>query len=202
MAMAEVGLVLSFNLPRHPIGDPPPSRAPSPPAGPAAKIVAAAHTEAKESAVYTVGYFRIAYPNGDLPRSQGVCTDVVIRALRGAGYDLQKLIHEDVVKHFRSYPRRETHPDSNIDHRRVPNQMHFFSRFGQTLTKKTDASHLKEWQPGDLVYWKLPSGLDHAGVLSDRLGPTGLPMVIHNLQVCREEDVLAAWTIQGHFRYP
>ena len=168
----------------------------------AAKIVAEAHREASEGALYTVGYFRLSYPNGDLPRNQGVCTDVVIRALRGAGYDLQKLMHEDIVKHFSSYPRREAHPDSNIDHRRVPNQMFFFKRFGKTLTLKTDIRHHAEWQPGDLVYWKLNNGLDHAGVVSDMVGPSGLPMVIHNLEKCREEDVLAAWKIQGHFRYP
>ena len=170
--------------------------------GPAAKIVAAAHAEAGERAVYTVGYFQLKYPNGDLPRNQGVCTDVVIRALRGAGYDLQKLIHEDMKRHFLEYPRREAHPDSNIDHRRVPNQMHFFRRFGRTLTKSTDAAHRREWRPGDIVYWTLPSGLDHAGVLSDRIGPSGLPTVIHNLSVCCEEDVLSAWKIQGHFRFP
>ena len=182
----------------HPTSDPPPPHLP----GRAAKIVAAARAQVGEGAVYTVGYFHIGYPNGDLPRSQGVCTDVVIRALRGAGYDLQKLIHEDISRHFESYPRREAHPDSNIDHRRVPNQIHFFKRFGTALTKSVDASHRSEWRPGDLVYWKLPSGLDHAGVLSDRLGASGLPMVIHNLAVCREEDVLGAWTIQGHFRFP
>ena len=172
------------------------------PSGPAAKIVATAHAEATERAVYTVGYFPIRYPNGDLPRNQGVCTDVVIRALRGAGYDLQKLIHEDMKRHFLGYPRREEHPDSNIDHRRVPNQIHFLRRFGRTLTNSTEPAHRHEWQPGDIVYWTLPSGLDHAGVLSDRVGPSGLPMVIHNLSVCCEEDVLGAWKIQGHFRFP
>jgi hypothetical protein len=88
------------------------------------------------------------------------------------------------------------------DHRRVPNQIHFFRRFGKTLAKSTKGVHRGEWLPGDIVYWRLPSGLDHAGIVSDRLGPTGLPMVIHNLSVCREEDVLGAWTIQGHYRFP
>lgn len=174
----------------------------APPPGAARKIVAAAHVEVSEHARYTTGYFRLAYPNGDLPRGQGVCTDVVVRALRGAGYDLQQLIHEDIKRHFAAYPRREAHPDSNIDHRRVPNQMHFFHKFGRTLTLQTDTAHRSQWRPGDFVYWKLPSGLDHAGVLSDRVGPTGLPMVIHNLDVCREEDVLSAWKLQGHYRFP
>ena len=179
-----------------------PTRETQAPTSPVAKIVAAAHTEAAERAVYTVGYFRIKYPNGDLPRNQGVCTDVVIRALRGADYDLQKLIHEDMKRHFLGYPRREAHPDSNIDHRRVPNQMHFFQRFGRALTESTDFAHRRAWQPGDIVYWKLPSGLDHAGIISDRIGLGGLPLVIHNLSICCEEDVLGAWKIQGHFRYP
>jgi hypothetical protein len=173
-----------------------------PPSAAAAKIVAAAHQEVDEGALYTVGYFKIGYPNGDLPKNEGVCTDVVIRALRGAGYDLQKLLHEDIVRHFKSYPRREEHPDSNIDHRRVPNQMFFFKRFGTSLSLKTDARNRAAWEPGDIVYWKLDNGLDHAGVVSDTLGSSGLPMVIHNLQKCREEDVLATWRIQGHFRYP
>ena len=171
-------------------------------AGPAAKIVAAAHAEAVEGAAYTEGYFQIPYPNGDLPRNQGVCTDVVIRALRGAGYDLQRLIHEDMARHFKAYPRREAHPDANIDHRRVPNQMFFFRRFGKTLTKSTDGAHRSEWQPGDTVYWELPNGIDHAGIVSDRNGPSGMPMVIHNLAKCCEEDVLRAWPVQGHYRFP
>lgn len=168
----------------------------------AAKIVAAAHREVEDGALYTPGYIRIPYPNGDLPRDRGVCTDVVIRALRGAGYDLQKLIHEDVVRHFKAYPRREEHPDTNIDHRRVPNQMFFYRRFGLSLTTKTDTANRGEWRPGDIVYWKLDNGLDHAGIVSDTLGPSGLPMVIHNLEKCREEDVLGSWRIQGHFRFP
>jgi uncharacterized protein YijF (DUF1287 family) len=186
----------------RPIGDPLPEKSSSFASGPAEKIVASARTQATEGALYTVGYFKLPYPNGDLPRTQGVCTDVVIRALRGAGYDLQKLIHEDMVRHFNSYPRREGHPDSNIDHRRVPNQMHYFAKFGKALTLKTDPAHRSQWQPGDLVYWKLPSGLDHAGVLIDRIGASGLPMVVHNLSKCCEEDVVAAWKIQGHFRFP
>src|SRR5687768_9589025 len=74
---------------------------------------------------YTTGYFSIDYPNGDLPPDQGVCTDVVVRALRTAGYDLQKLMHEDMKANFGKYPKRYglSKPDPNIDHRRVPNQI-------------------------------------------------------------------------------
>ena len=164
--------------------------------GTAAKIVEGALVQAREAAAYTTGYVRLTYPNGDLPRGQGVCTDVVVRALRHAGYDLQRLIHEDMKAHFASYPRREARPDSNIDHRRCPNQAWFFRRYGRTL------STLGDWKPGDIVYWKLPSGLDHTGVLSNRLNSKGEPYVVHNLGHCAEEDVLKTWRIVGHYRYP
>ena len=170
--------------------------------GVASKIVEGAKIQAREAASYTVGYFRIGYPNGDLPRNQGVCTDVVIRSLRHAGYDIQKLIHEDMRRRFATYPRREKKPDSNIDHRRCPNQVWFFKTYGKTLTNKVSPETLKHWKPGDFVYWKLDSGLDHTGVLTDRLNSKGEPYVIHNLGVCAEEDVLTRWKIVGHFRYP
>lgn len=170
---------------------------------PAQKIVEGAKIQAREGAAYTTGYFRIGYPNGDLDRDEGVCTDVVIRALRHAGYDLQKLIHEDMRTRFASYPRRERRPDSNIDHRRCPNQIWFFKSYGKTLTNKVDATTLKHWKPGDIVYWKLTgSNLDHTGVLSDKTNAHGEPYVIHNLGRCAEEDVLTSWKIVGHYRYP
>jgi uncharacterized protein len=165
----------------------------------AEKIVAGARKQI--GTAYTPGYFKIAYPNGDLPSDQGVCTDVVIRALRHAGYDLQKLIHEDMRSS--TYPRREGRGrDSNIDHRRVPNQMHFFARFGKKLPIAVDDRSLKAWQPGDFIYWKLDSGLDHAGVVSDVKNIHGVPLVIHNLGRCAEEDVLTSWKITGHYRFP
>jgi len=153
---------------------------------------------------YDPSYIKIAYPGGDPPRSQGVCTDVVVRAYRNAGFDLQKLIHEDMQVAWDRYPRysgRKT-PDSNIDHRRVPNQKVFFKRHGQTLTVK--CSSPKDWQPGDIVEWKLPvSGRDHTGLLSDKLDGDGYPLVVHNIgDGPQEEDVLRTWQIVGHFRYP
>jgi uncharacterized protein YijF (DUF1287 family) len=137
-----------------------------------------------------------------VPLDKGACVDVVIRALRGAGYDLQKLIHEDMAGHFSSYPRRGARPDTNIDHRRVPNERHFFARFGRVLSVRTDGEFARQWQPGDIVSWKLPSGLDHIGVLSDAVNARGLPLVIHNLSRTAEEDVLTSWQITGHYRYP
>ena len=173
-------------------------------ADPGAAILAGARRQVEEAAVYTVGYFALAYPGGDLPRSQGVCTDVVVRALRDAGHDLQVLIHEDMKADFGAYPANWglTRPDPNIDHRRVPNQVRFLQRHGQTLPTSLQERVRVSWRPGDLVYWKLPSGLDHAGVVTDRTGPSGLPMVIHNLGATAEEDVLGEWKVTGHYRYP
>jgi len=168
----------------------------------ASKIVAGAKIQAKEAAVYTTGYYKISYPDGDIERSKGVCTDVVIRALRHAGYDLQSLIHRDMQKRFKTYPRREKQPDWNIDHRRCPNQIWYFKTYGKTLTNLVTADTLKHWRPGDIVYWKLDSGLDHTGVLSDRRNQNGIPLVIHNLGRCAEEDVLQDWKIVGHYRFP
>jgi hypothetical protein len=169
---------------------------------PTNKVVEGALIQATEGAVYTTGYYKIPYPNGDIDRSKGVCTDVVVRALRHAGYDLQKLVHEDMRRNFRHYPRREAAPDSNIDHRRCPNQAFFFGRFGRRLTTEVSPRSLNQWRPGDFVYWKLPSGLDHTGVLTNHLNAKGEPLVVHNIGQCREEDVLTKWTIVGHYRYP
>ncbi|RYG24118.1 DUF1287 domain-containing protein [bacterium] len=171
-------------------------------AKPPNKIVEGALMQAREGADYTTGYFKIPYPGGDIERSKGVCTDVVIRSLRHAGYDLQKLIHEDMRQNFRRYPRRESRPDSNIDHRRCPNQMAFFRRFGRTLTNVVSPQSLQHWRPGDIVYWKLPNGLDHTGVLTHNVNARGEPLVVHNIGRCMEEDVLTKWKIVGHFCYP
>lgn len=154
--------------------------------------------------IYDPGYFDLRYPNGDVPRGRGACTDVVIRALRAAGYDLQRLIHDDMKRDFGAYPHKWglRRTDKNIDHRRVPNQMTFFRRHGKVLPLMVSARTLSSWRPGDVVRWKLDNGLDHTGILSDRRDGAGKPLVIHNLAVCAEEDVLTAWKITGHFRYP
>jgi uncharacterized protein YijF (DUF1287 family) len=166
------------------------------------KIVAVARNQLGTQ--YTQQYFSIKYPNGDPPRHLGACTDVVIRALRPVGYDLQRLIHEDMKRNFRLYPRkwRLRKPDTNIDHRRVLNQRVWMQRFATALPLSTEQSTLRTWQPGDIVYWKFENGLDHCGIISDKRGPGGLPLVIHNLGGCREEDALRAWRIVGHFRLP
>jgi uncharacterized protein YijF (DUF1287 family) len=166
------------------------------------KIVAAARRQIGTS--YTQDYFSLKYPNGDPPRTLGACTDVVVRALRPAGYDLQKLIHEDMVRNFSQYPRKWglRRTDKNIDHRRVANQAVFFGRFGRVLGTSAAPSTWSAWQPGDIVRWKLPGNLDHIGIVSNRRSTSGRPLVIHNLGGCAEEDALVAWPIVAHFRFP
>jgi uncharacterized protein len=170
----------------------------------AQKILEGAKRQAAERTAYSPGYVRIAYPNGDVPRERGVCTDVIIRSLRHAGLDLQKLIHEDMKTHFARYPQNWglSKPDSNIDHRRVPNQIFYFSRQGTKLTTEVSAKTLDQWRPGDLVYWKLENGLDHCGVVSGTRNAAGIPLVIHNISQCCEEDLLqyAKWKITAHYR--
>jgi hypothetical protein len=152
---------------------------------------------------YVADYVTIAYPNGDVPKGQGACTDVLVRSFRAIGIDLQRLVHEDMKKHFALYPKRWglRRPDKNIDHRRVPNLVVFFKRFGKTLPTETTGKALATWQPGDIVVWKLDNGLDHCGIVTERIGESGLPTVVHNLGPCLEEDCLSAWRITGHYRY-
>ena len=167
---------------------------------PAEKILQGAKDQLKEPAKYDSSYRSIGYPGGDVPKDRGVCTDVLIRAFRNAGFDLQVLIHEDMgeVRYEGSGGKR----DRNIDHRRVRNQVQFFKRHALSLTLKTDKDSKKAWKPGDVVCWKLDSGLDHTGVISDKKNSHGLPYVIHNIRQTAEEDVLTKWKIVGHYRYP
>jgi len=172
----------------------------------AEKIVNGAKKEAINQVVYNAEYVSIPYPNGDVPASQGACTEVVIRGLRNAGYDLQKLVHEDMSSNFSRYPRRWglKGTDSSIDHRRVRNLMVFFHRKGLDLTVRTDGEYTKTWKPGDIVCWDLNgNGLTHTGILSDVKGSDGLPMIIHNMgPVAIEQECLTNWKIIGHYRFP
>lgn len=166
-------------------------------------MVEAARSEVAKKAGYDPKYYAIAYPGGDVPGG-GACTDLVVRALRAAGHDLQKLVHEDKRSDLNAYPRRwKRHaPDTSIDHRRVPNLVCFFRRRGQWLSTAV-AGPRADWRPGDLVFWKLSArGPQHCGVISDRRGSSGLPMVIHNLGGAAEEDCLNRWKLIGHARYP
>jgi len=164
-------------------------------------IVEGAKERARRAARYDASYRGIAFPMGDVPDDRGACTDVLIRSLRAAGIDLQELIHRDMSRDFSAYPRLWglSAPDPNIDHRRAPNQMCYLRRHWVTLGTDPDGG---DWQPGDLVYWRLPAGPLHCGVVGDRRGPSGRLMVVHNLRVCREEDCLGRWPIVAHFRHP
>lgn len=168
----------------------------------AGRIVAAARAQQGDG--YDAAYRVIAYPGGDVPRGSGACTDVVVRALRGAGFDLQKLVHEDMTRHFARYPDpwKLGHTDANIDHRRVPNLMQFFARNGRSLPLGTEGDDLKSWLPGDIVCWKLEGRKWHTGVVSDGVSAAGVPLVVHNGWRCIEQDVLQRWPICGHFRFP
>ncbi len=138
---------------------------------------------------------------GDVPQERGVCSDVVIRALRSQKVDLQKLVHEDMAKNFADYPQKWKlkRPDSNIDHRRVPNLETWFTRHDKTRPTSKNPS---DYQAGDIVSWRLDNGLAHIGVVSDGFARDGTPLVIHNIGAgAQEEDVLFSWRMVGHYRY-
>ncbi len=167
-------------------------------------ILLGAKEEVLNKTRYDASYQSIGYPGGDVKPERGACTDVVIRALRTAGYDLQQLIHEDMSDNFSLYPPLWglSKPDRNIDHRRTQNQMVYFERFGEKLTLEVTEAELSQWQYGDLVYWTFPNGQEHTGVISDRTNRNGIPLVIHNSSIAREEDCLLRWEIIGHYRFP
>lgn len=164
-------------------------------------LVAAARAQVGATLFYDPSYQRIAYPMGDVPLERGVCSDVVVRAFRGVGIDLQAEMHGDMKRHFAAYPRiwglQKT--DANIDHRRVPNLATWFTRQGYDLAITGKA---EDYQPGDVVAWALDNGRPHIGIVSDRRSADGArPLVIHNIGWgAREEDVLFGWRITGHFR--
>ncbi|GJM63213.1 DUF1287 domain-containing protein [Persicobacter diffluens] len=157
----------------------------------------------RQKVVYDPAYVAIAYPGGDVPADRGVCTDVVIRAYRLQGIDLQKEVHEDMIAHFDLYPTiwGLKKPDTNIDHRRVANLMTFFNRKGMTKGKSQRA---EDYLPGDIVAWDLGGGVLHIGLVVDQKSRQGSrPLIVHNIgrgQVL--EDCLFAWEIIGHYRYP
>lgn len=166
------------------------------------RLSSAAISLTKDRVVYDPSYFSIAYPNGDVPAHKGVCTDVVIRAYRKLGIDLQKEVHEDMQKNFKLYPKiwglRST--DRNIDHRRVPNLQVFFTRFGKKLVVSNNAA---DYKTGDLVTWMIAGRLPHIGIVSHlKTQDRKRNLIVHNVgngQVL--EDCLFAYPITGHFQY-
>jgi len=168
------------------------------------KLVSAAIARTIHTVKYDGSYFSIAYPNGDVPNNIGVCTDVVIRAYRALGIDLQKRVHEDMKFNFSSYPSKQiwglTRTDKNIDHRRVPNLQVFFSRNGEVLPI---SKQKQDYLPGDIVTWKLAGNLPHIGiVVGGFASETTNPLIVHNIgSGPKKEDVLFEYIITGHYRY-
>ncbi|MGN6831549.1 DUF1287 domain-containing protein [Neisseria sp. P0017.S007] len=167
------------------------------PKGPSPKIVQSARNQIGKTLRYDPAYTKLTYPMGDVPISKGVCTDVIIRALRDQNIDLQELVYQDMSRNFSVYPKRWglKQPDTNIDHRRVPNLMTYFTRQGWAVQ---DANY----QAGDIVTWELKGNRPHIGIASDRK-IDDRPLIIHNIgSGTREDDVLYRYTITGHFRLP
>jgi uncharacterized protein YijF (DUF1287 family) len=152
--------------------------------------------------VYDPTYVKISYPNGDVPKGKGVCTDVVIRAYRLLGIDLQKEVHEDMKLHFKEYPRTWglSKPDTNIDHRRVPNLMAFFKRKGIT---KPITNNAADYLPGDIVCWDLGGGITHIGiVVNEKSADNKRYLIVHNIGAGQVlEDFLFGCKIIGHYQY-
>lgn len=168
----------------------------------ATRLSVAAIELTKSKVVYDPTYFSIPYPNGDVPAGKGVCTDVVIRAYRKLNIDLQRLVHEDMKANFKKYPNRWglTKTDKNIDHRRVPNLMKFFSRHGKSLpiTKKPE-----DYKPGDIVTWDLSSGVPHIGIVVDKKSDDSARyLIVHNIGSGQEiSDCLFQFKITGHYSF-
>lgn len=165
-------------------------------------LVSAALDRTNHHVIYEGSYRKIDYPMGDVPENIGVCTDVVVRSYRKLGLDLQQLVHEDMKANFAQYPKNWglKRPDTNIDHRRVPNLERFFERHGQTLAITDDP---KDYLPGDIVSWRLAGGLPHIGIVSDKKSAkSDNYMIVHNIGLGPKlEDVLFDYRIVGHYRY-
>ncbi len=169
------------------------------------KLVKAAEERTLHDVTYDGTYYSISYPNGDVPLHIGVCTDVVIRSYRKLGIDLQKEVHEDMVKNFDLYPSKRiwglSRTDKNIDHRRVPNLRTFFTRNGKSLSVTNNPN---DYFPGDLVTWKLSGNLPHIGIVIDEKSEDDNKryLIVHNIgEGPKKEDILFKYEITGHYRY-
>ena len=156
----------------------------------------------KQKVVYDPSYFSIDYPNGDVPEGKGVCTDVIIRAYRKLDIDLQKEVHEDMKSNFDKYPKNWglSKTDKNIDHRRVPNLMAFFTRKGG---EKVISDKASDYKTGDVVAWDLGGGVTHIGIVIDKKSEDGeRNLIVHNIGNGQEiSDCLFSYTIIGHYTY-
>jgi len=170
---------------------------------PGDRIAAAALAHSRESVAYDPAYYMIDYPGGDVPPNKGVAADVVVRTFRQVGIDLQQKVHEDISGNFRLYPQlwNASGPDTNIDHRRVPNLQRYFMRHGKSLSISREAS---EYQAGDIVIWALANADTHIGIVVPGPGERASePWVVHNIGAgVVWENALFDYQILGHYRYP
>lgn len=166
------------------------------------QVIASAIDQTRLTTGYDPAYVSIAYPGGDVPLETGVCSDVIVRAFRKAGIDLQREIHEDMKTAWSTYPKKwqAAGPDTSIDHRRVLNLMTYFERQGKALPVTTDRN---DYLPGDVVAWDLGGGVDHIGILTNLSSESdGHWLIVHNIGAgARVEDVLLSWRITGHYRF-
>ena len=171
------------------------------------KLIQQAINQTKIEVKYVPAYVTIKYPNGDVPINTGVCTDLVIRSYRGVNIDLQKEVHEDMVKNFKNYPKlwKLKAPDTNIDHRRVPNLMTFFKAKNAELKITKIAL---DYKPGDIVTWNLQnknvvSGITHIGIVTNqKSSDSERYLIAHNIGAGNQlQDMLFDYTIIGHYRY-
>jgi len=169
------------------------------------QLAAVALERTHEKISYDPAYYKISYPGGDIPKGKGTDVDVIIRCYRALGIDLQKLVHEDMEKHFRIYPQLWglNGPDPSIDHRRVENLQRFFTRFGTSIDVPEDGVKMQDFDWGDIVVWRLPDGSAHIGITvpgpDDRQDEV---WVVHNHgEGPQWEDALLEYPIIGHYRY-
>lgn len=172
-------------------------------AAPLDEFLAGARGQVGVTLHYDAAYVKLAYPGGDVPEDRGVCTDVVVRAFRKVGLDLQQALHEDMARAFSAYPRQWglSKPDANIDHRRVPNLARYFERQGKKLPVTKEAA---DYKPGDLVTCIVPPHLPHIMIVSAAPSSTDPQrrLVIHNIGGgAQEEDRLFDFEITGHYRW-
>jgi uncharacterized protein YijF (DUF1287 family) len=166
------------------------------------RIVEASRQQIGVTTDYDPSYRKLKYPGGDVPLRTGVCSDVIVRALRTVGIDLQREVHEDMWKNFSVYPQRWglKAPDKNIDHRRVPNLMRYLERHHVWLEEKLTKPYVWTYAPGDIVAWNLGGGITHIGIVSDKKSGQ-IPLIIHNIgSGTKEEDILFKYQVIGHYR--
>jgi len=169
-------------------------------------FISAALERTENKVIYNGNYFNIEYPNGDIPKEFGVCTDVIIRSYRQVDVDLQQLLHEDIKENFSKYPIKmhwpnQKNPDTNIDHRRVPNLEIFFSRYGESLPISNNKD---DYEPGDIITWDLKGSSPwHIGIVTNKISSTTKnPLIVHNIgRGPIINDMLFSFPIRGHYRY-